>query len=1121
MTRAILSILVLISSLFTAVSAAPRVLLLHESFPGSSARFYSDLKSGIERAGFPVEEVSGTALAVRLDAETGPGSILVLPNSVYFPTDAKQSLGAFLKRRNHLFAISGPAMKQMVRNLNGRWLTRDELKASCADKGGIAIKEFAGDDTSIWERISGWPEQPLTYRVESTGDAKHPHALHVEIGKYRDYEMLSGKTLDHPFPDGSSVMLFRAKGGTNTSELMIDWHEKDGMRWLTAVKLTTEWKQYALTPEDFRPWNDRGLTNRGFDGDKFNPSNAESLTIGLVDGISHVKKGIAHSYWISDIRTAKDEYANVDFTPPIVESLSPFYKTYRTKASALRLVGDAVKTPIQAEVVCPVPRMRGLGSDAVRKWRFIPVLQVLNTDGAVTGSAAHLFLNTTTDYAGSVFGYLGLGQDVLGRDPKPNVELIVSMLRRAASGVFLANAGTEHFAYEVGEKAKLGAYAVNLSGGSVDGRIGFSILSGGKTVRGLGADVVVPAGTTRSPAFAGTDPIELSPGEYRVRTALSVGGKVVDTIEHPFNVIRYHKLTESEAVIQKGGDFRLNGKKWYPLGMNYWPRYVTGSEDGHDALFWLSPDDYDPEMVDEDLAIARKLKMNVLSIACYNPSQARPTMDFLERARRYGIKVHFYTDGLYPLSLNPDVAARTIKETHSFESPAIFAYDVGWEVHIGNYDVRHTYDKQWQDWVVDRYGSVEAAEKDWGFRPEVAGQVITGPKDDQLTTDGSWRIYVAAYRRFWDDELSRRYKAVREQIREFDQYHLIGSRSGWAGTGALGAVPGFPFDLASGAKHLDFTSPEGYAVGGDRNGFLLGGLNNAYGRLVSGGKPVVWVEYSPAVAVALSPLTYEGHTPEMMEQAAQYYHNMVRMTYETHASGSMGWWWPGGYRLGENSDLGVIDTDGTPRPTALEISKAADRFYSPREMPKPDYLLTIDRDRYVTGYAGIYQDFAKQYVKAFLAGKQVGLRTAGTGTTSANTPLVAVGNVPCNGSNPPKYLNAEFNWLRVNGKKMEDDAVVEVGSGQSVRIEASVGNIGEASWPMPGHASTGAVSLQAESEGGKVLGGISADTPFLGDAMAAMDLGPVPQATTYAFRMVAAGRTSFGEVLRVTVKPRP
>ena len=41
------------------------------------------------------------------------------------------------------------------------------------------------------------------------------------------------------------------------------------------------------------------------------------------------------------------------------------------------------------------------------------------------------------------------------------------------------------------------------------------------------------------------------------------------------------------------------------------------------------------------------------------------------------------------------------------------------------------------------------------------------------------------------------------------------------------------------------------------------------------------------------------------------------------------------------------------------------------------------------------------------------IRTAGTGTTSATTPLVAIGNQPCTGKNPPKYLNAEFNWLLI------------------------------------------------------------------------------------------------------------
>jgi hypothetical protein len=77
-------------------------------------------------------------------------------------------------------------------------------------------------------------------------------------------------------------------------------------------------------------------------------------------------------------------------------------------------------------------------------------------------------------------------------------------------------------------------------------------------------------------------------------------------------------------------------------------------------------------------------------------------------------------------------------------------------------------------------------------------------------------------------------------------------------------------------------------------------------------------------------------------------------------------------------------------------------------------------------------------------------------------PLVAVGNVPCDGTNPPKYLDAEFNFLQVldaDGvwREAEDGAEIAVTAGRSVRARASAGNMQEAAW-LPG-GGTGSVVL--------------------------------------------------------------
>ncbi|MHB1457776.1 MAG: hypothetical protein ACYC0V_12780 [Armatimonadota bacterium] len=1100
---------------------ASKVIYLDDQFPGSSIKFNSQLKQSISKAGFKVEGVSGLELAGKLAAQTGSGNILVLPNAVYFPLNAKENLDAFLKKGNHLFAVSGPTLSKIAINVNGIWLTEEDAKIALSTEQGNSIFDFNGSDISKWDRNAGLQESPIDIRIEPSGQTGIPDALHVKIEKLSNWDLLLGKNIPVTFPEGTSATAFWAKGGPDTPELVFEWREKDNCRWMSSVKLSTEWKRYILLPDDFKFWSDGSPVVRGGEKDQFNPANASHFSFGIADGISKQKKGIAHEFWIADVRGIRDSSSGYDFSQPILESLSPQYKTFTSEMNRVKDIGTGKSLPANTTIVSPMMRALGLGMDSLRKWRFIPVMQGYDKSGEKRGIAAHLFLNNTGDYAGSVFGYAGFNQDYLERNGFQVIPTIIRMMKRIDSGLFIANGGTDHFAYTEGEKPKYGAYIVNLTEKPVTVQYEVIITDRKSPYRFRNKTTVIPARNMASPeVLSGTYNPDIKPGEYLVKTRLIRDAKVVDEIDHPFRVIRFAPIDEKQIVITKGNDFYLDGKKWYPIGINYWPRSSNGCENGEDSLFWLSPERYDPVLVEEDLAIIEKLKMNVVSITYYNEAQSRPLMDFLQRAKKHNIKVHIWLPGLHPLSHDFELANKMITSAHLPESTAFFSYDLGWEVHTGYYDARKKFDKDWQKWVIDRYGSIDSAVKDWGYKPEIIDGVLTGPKDDQLSNDGEWRIFVAAYRRFKDDFISMNYRLVRDDIKSLDKYHLMGSRSGWAGLGAMWAVPAFPFDIFSGAKHLDYMSPEGYAVYGDRTKFLEGGFDNAYCTFSSAGKPICWVEYG-AGAVGINPLEFKDYTPELLEEQRTYYQNMMRMTFETFANGSMGWWFPGGIRLGENSDLGLVRANGTVRPAAYEITKAVDWFHRDTEIPRPDTFITLDRDKYVTGYAGVRAENVRTYVDAFLSGKKPGVRTEGTGTTSVDTPLIAVGNKPYNGTNPPKYLNSEFNSMKVNGMDVKDGSVVSVKRGEPVMIDASIGNTAEASWVAPRSGEDGSVYLLIQSGGNALMAPIAQDTPFLSDvSIQGYRLSDgLQEETAFTFKMTALNRMGFGEVFRITLKP--
>jgi hypothetical protein len=247
------------------------------------------------------------------------------------------------------------------------------------------------------------------------------------------------------------------------------------------------------------------------------------------------------------------------------------------------------------------------------------------------------------------------------------------------------------------------------------------------------------------------------------------------------------------------------------------------------------------------------------------------------------------------------------------------------------------------------------------------------------------------------------------------------------------------------------------------------------------------------------------------------------MFLETGARGAAPWWFPGGFRIGENSDFGLVEPDGAERPACDVMRQALPKFAQVKH-PAPTDTMKLDLERH---YPDAWATYSPQYLDLVKAGKVVALRTAGTGTNSETCPLTAVGGGEYNGHNPSLYLNAEFNSLEI---KIGDGTWQPVTSGQTlgapvgakVVCRASVGNIGEAAWLAPNAPQQqGRVYLAGREEYGvPFTAPIASDTPYLKDAQ-------IPQftliesvrqgAASVSFEMTAAARAFFGERRTITL----
>jgi hypothetical protein len=503
---------------------------------------------------------------------------------------------------------------------------------------------------------------------------------------------------------------------------------------------------------------------------------------------------------------------------------------------------------------------------------------------------------------------------------------------------------------------------------------------------------------------------------------------------------------QGECVKVVDGQFSLGGKRWFAHGINFWPLYVSGMEPVGYFSHWLSPWAYVPELIDMDLATLESLGVNLVSIQYGKPEEAPQLRDFLARCGRHGIKVNLWLTGAHPteprgdddLSKRPYLELMRAADLRG--NPHLFAYDLAWEPVMGYYDGRKKHDHLFEAWLVEQYGGVEQAEKIWGCPANRRDGKVTGPYDEQLTQDGPHRPMVAAYRRFVDDLVSRRYREIIRLARAIDDSHLFGVRTGCGGTGVRWAVPMFPYPLTAGAAHLDFLSPEGYGYGPENASDAA--FVTKYARWAGNGKPVFWAEFGVHV--------WLGGEPALERQGALY-RTFAEIMQRSGADGWAGWWYPGGYRVDERSDYGIVAPDRTIRPSARVLQETAARFKS--EAPPPDGPpIIVEPEKAPMGLASTIEASAAAFVEPYKrAAPLPAIRTRGTGTTSADCPLTGLDGAPYAGG-PPEFLNAEIVPLGKTGENLTlqvintgeatllpEDCVLRVRSGeasQEVRLKA-------------------------------------------------------------------------------------
>lgn len=901
---------------------------------------------------------------------------LVIPDGRRLPAASIRLIEQHLRHGGHIMAMGLPLWEDAVYWLNGQWISRREYDSTVhATKPDHIFIQFKPGDAAQWIHQSNKPESPA--QLETT-QSEGVSVLHARIENLTSWDHWEPPVFSNPFTNHHTLTCFRAKGGPRTKQLAVEWIEQDGSRWIATVPLTTQWRDYALAPEEFHFWE--STAGRGGKGDFLHVEKASRFTVGLA--LSHgTTEGGQHEFWLGPLGTACNPLGNnvppTQEASPRLETLCPSYLFHPMQdIHSIQLVEGlpyylSGNLTMEGDLWGMHPRPRGVGFNQDRPWRWQPLLAALGTHGEYRGALASMILHTEKPYPWGLWTAFTPPASQWVQNPWA-ARLLTEVGTTMRRGCLLHEGGAEYFTVLENGTIPMGARIANIrrqSSNPVDVCI--------KVTQAKAPQRVVFAQTWKLGPLPPTNIVSVATnwtpqkwpqGGYQVSVVLLENGHVIDQISHALNVWTPHKKPQFVEV--HDGGFWLKNKPWKPHGVNYMPSSGIGVANEY-FEYWLGRGAYDPEVIDRDLRRIAAMNLNAVSVFIYYRSlDALHLLDFLRRCDLLGIKVNQSLRPGTPLNFRWEEMKALIEHYRLAENDTVFAYDLAWEP--SHFDHKHQlgYAPAWLAWIARKYGSIEEAEKHWGTNLPRLNQQASIPPVDYLCQDGPWRGMTADYRAFLDELIHTPYAEARRLIQTIDPHHPVSFRMQMSGDPTHVWPDLLPYDFYGLAGAVDIWEPEAYGRIGDWERVKPGCFTAAYARLCDPSKPVMWAE------MGVSLLRPNEHQPssDLMTFAGSYYENFYTMLIQSGANGIFYWWYPGGYRLYEKSDYGIINPDGTDRTITRVIRENGPRFLKASQPSGETVWLEVDRDADARGLAGIYEQTKEAYWKAIEAGKLPRLR---------------------------------------------------------------------------------------------------------------------------------------------------
>ena len=1039
----------------------------------------------------------------------------------------------FLNRGGNLIVLGGPAF--MNEHYPQQELKTTAELATLFSEGSFS-KKIRMDFSKSAEEYGFLPDtdNPDSKKVDITAtiscvpDAHFGNALEWHTDNFYINEAFEAP---FTFDEGENVLGFYTCADENTRVVTVKLVTDEGDVFKARVTPEKDYAFHMLSVRDFAYDGNRTMRlSWQRHGIKLDFSKVIKLQFG--HALSHAYSFYGeHTFRIAQVCTGSIPFINNNKV--ILDGLCPKFKFFplnnvsQVKVSDRQSILPPRELPLYDGMFSHPPRQQGLGFDNLRRSRFIPLIETVGKDGLNSGFLAYLIFNRSTrdftlqrrfsmPYLRNNSAIAGFTVNAPEFYEDGGADMVAKTLTAMLRPVMLVEGGTDEFIYRDDATAgQLGALCYRLKNSDLTPYT-VRLTAPGLDVTAPLTDFAVVKETDQADYLRFSVPFEADNGTVSV--SLFENGVLVDRLSHKVSVDRLKPESERKfATILKGqNEIGIDGKPVRFFGVNYMPTYDMANEDGMANEHYVSAFSYDPDVIDTDLQRCKNMGLNAVSLFVYfDPSlSSNNILHLMRRCEHYGLYVNLtLRPHANPFEFHRDEVKAMIEKWRLPQLDIMVGYDIAWERYVGTYEPcygnrngRKYFNEDWRFFLKNRYGSYVNAEKLLGYplpRDE-EGQVI-GLPDDMLREDGPYNKLVAAYRTCIDHAVRRAHIAACDYIRSLDPNHIIGARSGDASTIPL-VDPGiYGYDYNATSAAFDYCSPESYALSDDITSVRQGVFTAIYARYANPDNVVKWMEFGKSI------WTGSNFTPNTKnkEFQAEYYRRFFDMLMAGHSTGMFCWWYFGGYRIGENSDFGIVDPDGGIRPVTRVISEYSPKFLNQPMQKAPDVTLTIDRDLHSDGLRSVYRGVEEELFRAIADGKTVAFADAADHTTSADVPLTEVGNLEYSGCSP-KYLDGIITGLRVNGKEYANGATIEVPEGDHIILQISLQNTASSTWLCKGN---GAVSLVAND--GSFTASIPSNMAKRDRVTLTVELGDFSgQIQAY---LMAAGRGVFGDRLDIQI----